>query len=186
MLEQQVTSGNTIVNNNSAIITSFSSDFDASQSLSSQSSSRQLASQNYINELKEVHYIPNNTTNSPTIYSYQLWKMQKRVLIATKENYLKEIYFKHTKSINKSNEFGIANDDNYELADKTPLISNSNNINDLQVNEITTLNLEPVIKINKFSKISKEAIVSSIDIIDMNEFCVLTVAFVIVSISIYI
>ena len=77
----------TILSANSNTILTFNSDFDASQSLSSQSSRQSLIQ----NHLKEIHYIPYNTSNSLTIYSYSLWK--NHVLVSTKENYLKKIYY---------------------------------------------------------------------------------------------
>lgn len=47
-----------------------------------------------LNDLIELHYFPYNSCNSLTIYSYKYWSSQKKFLVATKENNLKEIFFK--------------------------------------------------------------------------------------------
>ncbi len=81
----------------SAFVTCFHS--DASQSSSSQSlSMTQNLPQNFLNKLREVHYVPYSTSNSLTIYSYVLWAKMNRVLVATKELNFKEIYFNHDTS----------------------------------------------------------------------------------------
>ena len=54
------------------------------------------------NNLKEIHYIPFNTSNSLTIYSYS--QFRNHVLTATKENFIKDVYFKYGKSSSSSEE----------------------------------------------------------------------------------
>ncbi len=98
------------------------------------------------NNLKEIHYIPFNTSNSLTIYSYT--KFRNHVLTATKENFIKDVYFKNV-------------EEESEEEEKTKL--------------------EVVNEIHKFQKIPKGALISTIDVIDFDKFCVFNVAFTVVS-----
>ena len=47
--------------------------------------------------------------NSLTIYSYKYWEKENKFLVATKENNLKEIYFKTCISSSPSDDFNIEN-----------------------------------------------------------------------------
>jgi hypothetical protein len=145
----------------SAFITSFHSDIEASPSSSSQSLSSSLAQHlqfNLLNKLREVHYVPYSTSNSLTIYSYVLWTKQNQVLVATKEQNFKEIYFRHVQN---------------EIESKTCL--------------------EPCVKTHRLQRSSDSkqsqantvSYVSSMDIIDLGDFCVLCATYVIVSTSTY-
>ena len=75
----------------------------SSPSLSSSSTSLSLVylknsilkSAEWLNELRELHYVPYNSCNSLTIYSYKYWLNENKFLIATKANNLKEFYFKN-------------------------------------------------------------------------------------------
>jgi hypothetical protein len=48
----------------------------------------------WLNEIHELNYFPYNSCNSLTIYSYKYWQSENKLLVATKENNLKEVYFK--------------------------------------------------------------------------------------------
>lgn len=102
-----------------------------------------------LNELKELNYFAFSSSSSLTLYSFCLWKSEQKILVATKENNIKEFYFEKL------------NDNNGEL--------------------------EPKTKINKLPLIDMPTTaswISSIDIFDVDNFSVLTVAFVSVSIKI--
>lgn len=53
-----------------------------------------LKASEWLNELSECHYVPYNSCNSLTIYSYKYWESQNKFLVATKANNLKEFCFK--------------------------------------------------------------------------------------------
>ncbi len=48
----------------------------------------------FLNELKELQYIPYNSPNSLTVYSYKFYERERKLFLATKENILKEISFR--------------------------------------------------------------------------------------------
>lgn len=48
-----------------------------------------LKSFEWLNELREIHYVPYNSCNSLTIYSYKYWINENKFLVATKANNLK-------------------------------------------------------------------------------------------------
>lgn len=47
----------------------------------------------WLYELLELHYFAYNSCNSLTIYSYKYLPSQKKIIVSTKENNIKEIYF---------------------------------------------------------------------------------------------
>lgn len=47
----------------------------------------------WLYDLLELHYFAYNSCNSLTIYSYKYLPSQKKILVSTKENNIKEIYF---------------------------------------------------------------------------------------------
>lgn len=47
----------------------------------------------WLYELLELHYFAYNSCNSLTIYSYKYLPSQKKIILSTKENNIKEIYF---------------------------------------------------------------------------------------------
>lgn len=47
----------------------------------------------WLYELIELHFFPYNSCNSLTIYSYKYWLNERKILVATKENNIKEVYF---------------------------------------------------------------------------------------------
>ncbi|CAF0713111.1 unnamed protein product [Brachionus calyciflorus] len=53
-----------------------------------------LKSCSWLNDLIELHYFPYNSCNSLTIYSYKYWSNENKILVGTKENNVKEVYFK--------------------------------------------------------------------------------------------
>ena len=56
--------------------------------------SSMIKSVEWLGELKELHYVPYNSPNSLTIYSYTYWSSENKLLVTTKENNLKEVSFK--------------------------------------------------------------------------------------------
>ena len=116
-----------------------------------------LKSTEWLNDLRELHYIPYNSCNSLTIYSYKYWLNSNRFLVATKANSLKEFHFKHV----------ILNDDSssddYASSNRSSVSSNtsggliaqadaSNKIDSKSLHSELTY-LEPFVKTHYFSKI---------------------------------
>ena len=105
----------------------------------------------WFNELRELHYVPYNSCNSLTIYSYKYWFNENRFLVATKANNLKEFSFKNV----------LFNDDTSSSSDDLVYLSNISSVssNNSQSNtaKTTTTNeltyLEPFVKLHQFSKI---------------------------------
>lgn len=46
-------------------------------------------------DLIELHFFPYNSCNSLTIYSYKYWLSERKIVVATKENNVKEVYFQN-------------------------------------------------------------------------------------------
>lgn len=84
---------------------SFSSIF----SLTSDLNVNLTKSHRWLNDLEELHYFPYNSCNSLTIYSYKYWDKENKFLVATKENNLKEIYFKTCISAGSPDDYSIEN-----------------------------------------------------------------------------
>ena len=148
----------------------------SSNTTQSTETSNETSSRNHLlaqNSLKEIHYVPYNTSNSLTIYSYTRWR--NRVLVTTKENFVKEIYFKQNTKLQEETE---------ETKEKVEVVDEMKQIK-LATSETTSsydtlIGLEAVNEIHKFQKIAKGSLISSIDVIDLNEFCALSVAFTVV------
>ena len=85
-------------------------------------------SNDWLNELRELHYMPYNSCNSLTIYSYKYWESQNRILIATKANNLKEFHFKTVVSN------GDTSLENIELVNSNRSSISSNNSNPISTN----------------------------------------------------
>ena len=80
--------------------TSLKSDSISSPSLIYLANSMHKSSE-WLNELREIHYVPYNSCNSLTIYSYKYWQSENKFLVATKANNLKEFCFKSVLSANE-------------------------------------------------------------------------------------
>ncbi len=72
---------------------SHKSDTSSTLSMTYLAKSMQKASE-WLNELSECHYVPYNSCNSLTIFSYKYWESQNKFLVATKANNFKEFGFK--------------------------------------------------------------------------------------------
>ena len=146
----------------------FNQDFDSFQ----YSSLRQSLIQN---QLKEIHYVPYNSSDSPSIYLYTIYK--NRILVSVKDNTFKQIYFTH-KQLKLVNSIEQTIEDNDENPSQL----------EFQMKETTSLNdsisLEPVVDIFKFPKIPEGSSISSIDVINVNNYCVFSVAFALVNLKI--
>ena len=146
-----------------------------SPSLSESSASNSLAmlansilkSTEWLNELRELHYVPYNSCNSLTIYSYKYWPSQNKFLVATKANNLKEFYFK-TVLFNEDPSL-----DEFVFSNRSSVSSNASNSNNAtaDINPKTTTTtteqnsvqceltyLEPCVKLHQFSKIKSSNI----------------------------
>ena len=98
---------------NSLLNTSHPSSVDSSTSFSMAPdlNINLLKSCRWLNDLEELHYFPYNSCNSLTIYSYKYWEKEKKFLVATKENNLKEIFFKTCISSGSADDLSIDNPD---------------------------------------------------------------------------
>lgn len=92
-----------------------------------------LKSCDWLNDLLELHYFAYNSCNSLTIYSYKYWSSQKKLLVSTKENNIKEIYFDlviNEETVNNTNEqVASTNADNILLSMRSSLSSGNSNSN---------------------------------------------------------
>jgi hypothetical protein len=141
----------------------------SSPSLSSSSTSLSLVylknsilkSAEWLNELRELHYVPYNSCNSLTIYSYKYWLNENKFLIATKANNLKEFYFKNV--LLTPDDSNIENSE-YLFSNRSSVSSgsSSNPINtnnqETKTEEKTLIHndltyLEPYVKLHQFSRI---------------------------------
>jgi hypothetical protein len=134
----------------------------------------------WLYDLLELHYFAYNSCNSLTIYSHKFWNTRKRLLVATKENNLKEIYFKlafndeqpllldtldacpsarssFSSTENSSAAKFIAGDGSKEdesgCSGHQKTLTNFDNKSNLSINDMDNCYLEPVNKIHKLSKI---------------------------------
>ena len=48
----------------------------------------------YLNDLREINYFPYETSSYPTMFSYAVWPKERKFLVATKDNSLKEFSLK--------------------------------------------------------------------------------------------
>lgn len=80
----------------------------------------------WLNDLLELHYFAYNSCNSLTIYSHRYWPSKKCLLISTKENNLKEIYFSMT-----FGDLDASNSDNLDgvLSARSSVSSENSNTN---------------------------------------------------------
>lgn len=79
-----------------------------------------------LNDLQELNYFPYNSCTSLTIYSYKYWPAEKKFLVATKENNLKEIYFKTCFHSDSTENLSFENTD-YILSTRSSVSSNNSN-----------------------------------------------------------
>ena len=82
----------------------------------------------WLNELRELHYVPYNSCNSLTIYSYKYWPSENRMLIATKANNLKEFHFK---TVTSHSDHLL---DTFDMAPSSRSSMSSNNSNPISSN----------------------------------------------------
>jgi hypothetical protein len=89
-----------------------------------------VKSHRWLNDLEELHYFPYNSCNSLTIYSYKYWEKENKFLVATKENNLKEVYFKTYISSGSSDDLNIDNTGMVFSARSSVSSTNSNTTNE--------------------------------------------------------
>ena len=77
----------------------------------------------WLNDLLELHYFAYNSCNSLTIYSYNYWTSQRKLIIATKENNIKEIFFEIT--LLNSNDHKLLSNSNSSSHERNVLLPNS-------------------------------------------------------------
>jgi hypothetical protein len=121
-----------------------------------------LKSTEWLNELRELHYVPYNSCNSLTIYSYKYWPSQNKFLVATKANNLKEFHF-NTVLFNEDQSL-----DEFVFSNRSSVSSNASNSNTAaDINQKTSTSttreqnsvqyeltyLEPCVKLHQLSKI---------------------------------
>ena len=130
------------------------SDISASLSLINLTNSI-LKSTEWLNDLRELHYIPYYSCNSLTIYSYKYWLNQNKFLVATKANNLKEFNFKHVSLGDDSNldDYASSNRSSVSSNASNGLIAQADNKTDTKSNHSELTYLEPSVKIQQFSKI---------------------------------
>ena len=121
-----------------------------------------LKSTEWLNELRELHYVPYNSCNSLTIYSYKYWPNQNKFLVATKANNLKEFYFK---TVVSNEEPSL---DEFVFSNRSSVSSNASNSNTAAESNQKLVNteknsaqyeltyLEPCVKLHQFSKIKSK------------------------------
>ena len=135
-----------------------------------------LKSVEWLNELRELHYVPYNSCNSLTVYSYKYWPSEKKILVATKANNLKEFYFRsvldsednsldtgefvfsNRSSVSSSTSNAVAN--NAAAAQETLQPHKSSVVTSISTEEKSMSSpnalvtyLEPIVKIHHFNKI---------------------------------
>lgn len=163
--------------------TSLKSDSISSPSLIYLANSMHKSSE-WLNELREIHYVPYNSCNSLTIYSYKYWQSENKFLVATKANNLKEFCFKSVLSANE--DLSLDNID-FLFSNRSSVSSGNSNapeeeIDSTSMDEKSTAHnelmyLEPYVKIHQLSKIKNEGLISSIDVLEIDNFSVFVVSF---------
>lgn len=140
-------------------------------------------SSEWLDELREIHYVPYNSCNSLTVYSYKYWKSENKFLVATKANNLKEFCFKSVLSANE--DLSLDNTD-FVFSNRSSVSSTNSNppdeFNATSTDEKSTshnelMYLEPHVKIHQFSKIKNEGLISSIDVLEIDNFSIFVVSF---------
>lgn len=84
-------------------------------------------------DLIELHFFPYNSCNSLTIYSYKYWPSERKIVVATKENNVKEVYFQNSYgSFTNNEESSIENHmiDN-TISPRSSVSSNASNPNQI-------------------------------------------------------
>lgn len=114
----------------------------------------------WLNDLRELHYIPYNSCNSLTIYSYKYWLSQNRFLVATKANSLKEFYFKSVLLNDDTNSDDYASSNRSSVSSNTSggLIAQADNKIDSKSMHSELTYLEPFVRTHQFSKIKSNFI----------------------------
>lgn len=134
-----------------------------------------IKSCDWLNDLLELHYFAYNSCSSLTIYSYKYWSSQKKLLVSTKENNIKEIHFSlvviedpipeqhHSgaegvvlstrSSVSSSNSNSNARHDDFGSESRKESISGVENKSNTSINDSEGSYLEPVYKIHKLPKI---------------------------------
>lgn len=116
----------------------------------------------WLNDLLELHYFAYNSCNSLTIYSHKFWQNSRKLVVATKENNIKEVFF------NQVVEAVSENDQGKVLSTQSSISSGNSNSNqarkassfesksNMSINDSDGSYLEPVYKIHKLPKIKSE------------------------------
>ena len=137
-----------------------------------------LKSVEWLNELRELHYVPYNSCNSLTVYSYKYWQSERKILVATKANNLKEFYFRsvldnednsldtgefvfsNRSSVSSSTSNAAANNTAASAAHEALQPHKSSVVNSISTEEKSMSSpnalvtyLEPIVKIHHFKKI---------------------------------
>lgn len=123
----------------------------------------------WLNDLLELHYFAYNSCNSLTIYSHKFWHNSRKLVVATKENNIKEVFFNQVEvvsendqatkilstqsSISSGNSNSNPNPNPNQAARKASSFESKSN---MSINDSDGSYLEPVYKIHKLPKIKSE------------------------------
>jgi hypothetical protein len=121
----------------------------------------------WLNDLLELHYFAYNSCNSLTIYSHKFWHNSRKLVVATKENNIKEVFFNQVEVVSENDQAtkilstqssissgnSNSNPNPNQAARKASSFESKSN---MSINDSDGSYLEPVYKIHKLPKIKSE------------------------------
>ena len=119
----------------------------------------------WLNDLLELHYFAYNSCNSLTIYSHKFWHNSRKLVVATKENNIKEVFFNQVEVVSENDQgtkvlstqssisSGNSNSNPNQATRKASSFESKSN---MSINDSDGSYLEPVYKIHKLPKIKSK------------------------------